>query len=120
MTDLRHLAVTAEMRYQLGIPADRWSVLNRGRTAFQTRGRRMNADCVPDAEYVGAAGLIAVESDTGTYTTTLVKEKLQSFDGRYQEIVWGTVSGVRQARLKSKVIDWKVRVKFLDATWWTH
>ncbi len=120
VTDLRHFAGTGAMRYQLEIPVAHWSVLNRGRTVYQTRGRRMDADCVPDAEYVGAAGLIAVEFDTGTYVSTLVEEKLRSFDGRYRGTVWGTLSGARQARLKSKVIDWGVEVKFLDATWWTH
>ena len=120
VTDLRHLAGIAKIRHQLAVPADNWSVVSHGRRSRQEQGLRTDTDFLPDAEYVDAAGLIAVEFDASTYTTSRVREKLAAFGTHYDGVVWGTVSKSRQARLKSKAIDWRARVQFLDATWWMH
>lgn len=120
VTDLGHFAGTGELRYQLQADTESWRVLSRARVQKGGRGRQLEPACVPDAEYDGPDGRVGVEYDTGTYTKKLVAEKLRTYEKQYDRIVWGTLSGIRQARLKSKTIDWRIEVDFRDATWWEH
>ena len=105
--ELTHLVGTAAMQALLDIPLDQWRVL----PSWHARGNR------PDAEYdhPGGRGLVAVEYDSGTYTRTLVKQKLKDYrDQGYHQTVWGAASALRGKRLKD------LGTTTIEVPWWIY
>ncbi|GGS05660.1 hypothetical protein [Deinococcus sedimenti] len=103
---LAHAAGVAEMRVLMNVPPDPavW------RTGV-TLGRR--EACTPDAVSIGDFGPVAVEYDTGAYTTGVIEDKLSAFrDQGYDDVVWGVPAQSRRDRLarehdlRVKLVRW--------------
>ncbi|BDP43764.1 hypothetical protein DAETH_37330 (plasmid) [Deinococcus aetherius] len=107
--ELAHLAGTAELRQQLGVPPGRhWQVDKRGRLPFNE----------PDAVYDSPYGPVAVEYDNGSYTLSTVQQKLEAFSDRdFKEVVWGVAGERRRATLEQKIKASLAR-PVLWAEWW--
>lgn len=107
--DLIHRAGVAEIRHQLGAPADpnAWEVEARGRLRYEE----------PDAVWRSVLGEIAIEYDTGSYTMKAVDKKVETFrDCAFIQTIWGTTSDSRAARLSEVLGPQGVQV--MTAKWW--
>lgn len=107
--DLTHRAGVAEIRHQLGAPADpnEWEVEARGRLRYEE----------PDAVWRTVLGDIAIEYDTGSYTMKAVDKKVETFRDRdFMQTIWGTASDTRAARLSQVLGPQGVQV--MTAQWW--
>lgn len=106
---LTHRAGVAEMRRQLGVPADsdQWEVEAKGRLDYEE----------PDAVWRSPYGDVAVEYDVGTYTMRVVDKKVGTFKDRdFRGVVWGAASPQRAARL-TRVLE-PQGVQVLTTQWW--
>ncbi|WP_216325658.1 hypothetical protein [Deinococcus aestuarii] len=101
VTFLSHAAGVAEMRVLLNVPPDpsRWLTgVALGRREF----------CKPDAVLVTEFGRTAVEYDTGSYTRSVIADKLGAFrDQSYEDVIWGVPGEARRERLAQ---EWDLRV----------
>ncbi|MFC4455196.1 replication-relaxation family protein [Deinococcus sonorensis] len=105
VSELGHLAGTAEIRQQLRARPEQWRVVRRGPVT------------VPDAQYRPASGgVVAIEYDTGSYSSQVVKRKVEAFTLDCTGIVWGAVSAMRRERLQFRY----PAVTVLDARWWSR
>jgi hypothetical protein len=89
---LAHRAGLAELRHQLGAPAnpDVWEVEPKSNLSYEQ----------PDAIWTTDQGEIAVEFDTGSYAMRVVENKRETFTDRgFIRTVWGVTSHTRQQRL---------------------
>lgn len=91
---LAHRAGTGELRRLLGAPADH---------NWQVEKRNVHQSEEPDAYWSGPQGLTAVEYDTGTYTATTIRFKMDKFRERgATQIIWGVPAPKRKANLETK------------------
>jgi len=114
---LGHYAGIADMRYRLNVGGARWQI---SRSGSQGRLQRKQSGCLPDAVYKGETGRVAVEYDTGTYSTSLVVEKLEAYYLDHAATVWGVTSPLRQRRVRELAAAYGFRIQVIDATWWLH
>ncbi|GHF64697.1 hypothetical protein HNQ07_004689 [Deinococcus metalli] len=93
-TTLTHAAGVAEIRHLLGVGADAdWRIETTVR-----RGIRHQPDAVWDRGFY----LCAVEYDTGSYRTDLIRAKLGAYqDNRMDEVIWGAPSPRRCRNLEA-------------------
>lgn len=110
-SNLNHRLTTAQIRHDLGFPADlkRWIVEARNRLHFED----------PDAVCITDDGeRWAIEADTGHYQMPTILRKLQAFrDQGYAETIWGTPSSVRVRNLTKK-IERDLRPTLRLTEWW--
>lgn len=115
---LGHYAGIADMRYRLQVEAEDWTLV---RSGSYNRLRGIESGRLPDATYAGSTGRIAVEYDTGTYSSSLVAEKLGDYYAlKYSATVWGVTSRLRQQRVAQLAADHGLPVRMLNATWWQY
>jgi len=88
---LRHLALAAELRLELGVPPEEW----------QSAADVASLD-KPDAMWIGgnaASNGIPVEIDVGTYSRERILHKLLRYQQHYGSQVWGTTSSSRMSMI---------------------
>jgi hypothetical protein len=89
---LAHHAGLAEMRQQLGVMPDKkiWQLEPRSRLSYEQ----------PDALWHSPYGTVAIEYDTGSYSSLTIQKKREAFRDRgFSATVWGVPSVKRQQRL---------------------
>ncbi|AZI45220.1 hypothetical protein EHF33_20130 (plasmid) [Deinococcus psychrotolerans] len=110
-TALAHRCGTAEVRYMLGADSNRelWQAEARGALSYDN----------PDAVYVPGNGRrIAVEFDAGSYSPSVIRNKLDTFSDRgFEETIWAVTTSVRQRNLTQK-IGARLQRGVLLANWW--
>jgi len=84
-----HLLGTTEMRQVLGASSQDWT----------SSAHRAGATQIPDALWASAAGEVAIEYDTGTYSFDTIRKKITVFSRYPGGIVWGTPSPRRAKRI---------------------
>lgn len=89
---LLHLVGLAQMRLDLGVEAERWTVIGGG------------AGTRPDGELLMEGAVLAVEFDAG-YASPLCTAKIQAFRENYDGVIWGTTSELRAQRLRARYPD---------------
>lgn len=112
---LSHRAGTAELRLRLGVAPEAWEVEARGRLRYEE----------PDAVWHpeggagsgsggGVGGAVAVEYDSGAYTSGVVRRKVRMFRDRgFSGVLWG-VPGALRARRLAPLVGGRVEV----VRWW--
>lgn len=78
---LAHLAGAAEVRLRLGIPPHEWS-------SGDNTDRHL-----PDAVFTRDGRRYAVEYDRGSYTRRRIVEKILTFHGEYDAVIWAVPEG---------------------------
>ena len=111
--NLNHLLLTAQIRHDLGKPADdSWMMAGLLSRRFEQ----------PDAVHILPNGSMeAIEADAGEYNLTVVLRKLQGFkDQGYERVRWGCISPVRARNLEAKVrkIDRQLLPELQTVKWW--
>jgi hypothetical protein len=92
-TQLRHLAGTAAMRWQLGAQGEAWHNL----------GVRVGDVTKPDAIWETGSGDVAIEYDVGGYSPLQIAIKRGRFELKYQRQIWGTPLELRAKRIRAKL-----------------
>lgn len=103
---LRHLVGLAEMRWQMKDALLRWHL---------TRGTELGSAEQPDAIAEDAVGCLAIEYDTGAYSTDQVRRKARTYQVTFGRQVWGVPHAARQRWLGHHLPP---QTQVMLAPWW--